>query len=112
MRSLGTLLRVGVMLAALVVLIGGVFYLVSDCPANPDYRVFRAQPFHLASVLRLAGACNGPAIIQIGIVLLIATPIMRVASAGFLFARRRDYRYTAIALIVLGALAYSVFAAH
>ena len=110
MRALGTLLRVGVTLAALVVLVGGAFYLLSDCPANPDYSTFRAQPFHLANVLRLARSCNGPAIIQIGIVLLIATPIVRVASAGFLFARQRDYRYTTIALIVLGVLIYSVVA--
>jgi uncharacterized membrane protein len=112
MRVLGTFLRAGVLLAAAVVLLGAGFYLAGDCLSRPDYRTFRAQPFHLSSALSLAAACNGPAIIQLGILLLIATPIVRVASAGFLFARQRDFRYVTVSLIVLAALAYSAFIAH
>jgi uncharacterized membrane protein len=46
--------------------------------------------------------------IQLGLLLLIATPIARVIGAGLIFAGERDWLYTAIAGLVLALLLYSL----
>ncbi len=45
---IGMLLRTGVVLAATVVLAGGVFYLTKYGGLKPDYRIFRSEPSILA----------------------------------------------------------------
>jgi uncharacterized membrane protein len=43
------------------------------------------------------------------LLVLIATPVARVAFLAYIFARQQDKLYTAVALIVLALLAYSLF---
>jgi len=47
-------------------------------------------------------------IIQLGLLLLIATPVARVAFSVVAFAAERDWLYVAITLIVLAILIYSL----
>lgn len=108
---IGNLLRAGVMLAAAVVLAGGVLYLIGHWGARPDYRVFHGEPSDLREVSGIAheafaGSSRG--IIQLGLLLLIATPIARVAFAVFAFAAEHDRMYVVFTLIVLGVLMYSL----
>ena len=49
-QVMGNLLRAGVILAAIVVLAGGIFYLIRYGSTSPDYRVFRGEPADLRSV--------------------------------------------------------------
>jgi uncharacterized membrane protein len=49
------------------------------------------------------------AIIQLGLLLLIATPVARVAFSAVAFAIEHDYMYVVITLIVLAILSYSLF---
>ena len=44
----------------------------------------------------------------VGFLLLIATPVLRVVACGIAFARRRDWLYVAVSLIVLSFLSYSL----
>ena len=86
--TISALLRVGVLLAASIVLAGGMWYLAQSGGAVPDYRHFRSQPPGLRSVTGiLGGALAGSPrnLIQLGILLLIATPIARVAFSVFAF---------------------------
>jgi uncharacterized membrane protein YfcA/uncharacterized membrane protein len=106
---LGNVLRTGVALAALVVAVGAMVYLGGHGAERADYRTFRGEPAELRSVAGLVGSAlsgHGPAIIQLGVVPLVATPIARVALACCAFIRERDWRYVAITLVVLGVLAY------
>ena len=59
-------------------------------------------------VLRGVGAGRSAALIQLGLLLLIATPIARVALAAVAFATQRDRTYVIITLIVLAVLAASL----
>ena len=108
------LLRAGVILAALVVLTGGLLYL-SKYGANPvELKSFQGEPVGLRRVGEiLSGAIHlhRRALIQLGLLLLIATPVSRVLFSVFAFAQQRDYTYVAITLIVLGLLAFSVLGA-
>jgi uncharacterized membrane protein len=110
---IGTLLRTGVMLAATVVLIGGVLYLARHGHEVPNYTTFHGEPESLKSVRDIVhGALGGSAraIIQLGLLLLIATPVARVVFSAIAFAVERDHMYVVITLIVLGVLLYSLLA--
>lgn len=107
----GNLLRAGVFLSALVVVFGAGIYLVRHGRSPVDYRVFRGEPADLRSVsgiIREAWALRGRGIIQLGLLLLIATPVARVAVATFGFAAERDRMYVVFTLVVLLVLLYSL----
>ena len=48
------------------------------------------------------------AVISLGLLLLIATPIMRVAASVLLFVAQRDYRYVDMTLFVLAVLLFAL----
>ena len=112
---IGALLRTGVILAAAVVLIGGVFYLARYGSSPAHYGIFRGEPSdlsHILAILRDALALHPRGILQLGILLLIATPVARVIFTVFAFAHERDWTYVVITLIVLTLLLYSLGAWH
>jgi len=112
---IGNLLRGGVILAAMVVFSGGVFFLFHYGSQYPDYRIFRGEPTDLHTVrgiLSDALSFRSRGLIQLGLLLLIATPVARVAFSMFAFLRQGDRTYTAVTLLVLMILMYSLFGGH
>src|SRR5262245_59593554 len=111
-QLMGNLLRAGVIASALVVLAGGVFYLVRYGADPADHRSFHGEPADLrspAGIVESALALHSRGLIQLGVLLLIATPVMRVVFSVFAFARQRDYTYVALTLFVLVVLLCSLF---
>jgi uncharacterized membrane protein len=109
---LGTVLRWGVLSAALVVAVGAAVFLARHGAEQPQYQVFRGEPSDLKTVpgiLRDAFTGRGRGLIQLGLLLLIATPVSRVVLSVAVFAAQRDRRYVLITLIVLVVLLYSLF---
>ncbi len=108
---IANLLRVGVMLSALLVFLGGVVFLVRHGLSPASYRVFVGEPSELRNwrgVIRAALALRGEGIIQLGLLLLIATPVARVAFSVFAFALERDWLYVGFSAFVLCVLLYSL----
>jgi uncharacterized membrane protein len=108
----GNLLRVGVSLSALVVFLGAVIYLVRHGLSPVEYGVFRGEPAALRTIpgiLRYTFALRGRGIIQLGLILLIATPVARVAFSIVGFAKERDRLYVIFTVIVFLILLYSLF---
>jgi uncharacterized membrane protein len=104
---IGILLRIGMLASAAVILLGGVLFLIHEGQNQFDFKVFKGVPAGLNSVQGTVTATfhgNHLAIIQFGILMLIATPIARVAFSVFAFLAQRDYLYTAISAIVLVVL--------
>ena len=111
---IGALLRTGVILAAAVVLFGAAVYLARHGREVPNYAVFHGQSANLKNVTDIVHGVlgmSGQAIIQLGLLLLIATPVARVLFSAIAFALERDYIYVFITLIVFGILLYSLFGA-
>jgi uncharacterized membrane protein len=109
--AISVLLRSGVLLAAAIVLIGGVLYLARHPDAPTAYHVFHGEPQELRHpelVLRSALSGRADAIIQLGLLLLILTPVARVAFSVAAFAIERDVMYVVMTLIVLAVLLYSL----
>jgi uncharacterized membrane protein len=114
-KVIGRMLQAGVLMAALVVLLGGILYLRQHTGPRPDYSSFHGENEALRSpvlIVVLAAHGNAEGIIQLGLLLLIATPVFRVivAAAGFLIERDRMYFW--ISLVVLGVLLFSLWHSH
>ncbi len=108
---IGQLLRAGVLLAAAVVVAGGVLYLAQHSSGKVDYTTFNAGPMSLRTlpgIVKLAAAFNSQGLIQLGLVLLIATPVARVVMAIVGFALERDRMYVIVSTIVLAVLVFSL----
>jgi uncharacterized membrane protein len=109
---MGMLLITGVITASIVVLIGAVIYLFQNPYLTDNYHKFAGEPERLRNLRQiLAGAIHfrGRALIQLGLVLLIATPVARVIFAVIGFTIEKDKMYTAVSLLVLLILLISIF---
>ena len=109
--AIGNLLRSGVIIAAAVVFFGGIIYMFRHGLAPANYRVFQRVPSGLCSVrgiLKSAFSFHGRGFIQLGLLLLIATPIARVVFSILAFVRQRDTLYVIVTLIVFSILLYSL----
>ncbi|MCL4475448.1 MAG: DUF1634 domain-containing protein [Nitrospirae bacterium] len=107
----GFLLRGGVITAAVFVLLGGFFYLIKYGSHFPEYKVFSGEPADLRTVYGIVTDAlwlRSRGIIQFGLLILMATPVARVAFLFFAFARQRDRTYVVVTLIVLSILIYSL----
>jgi uncharacterized membrane protein len=112
-KLIGYLLRYGVVTASLIVLIGGIIYLFQNQHSPiPHYHVFigeKAGYTTLPQILGGAEAFKAKGIIQLGVLVLIATPILRIffSLVGFVF--EKDKLYILITLIVLSVMLFSIF---
>ncbi len=112
-QLIGKLLRWGVMISAVVVLAGASVYLARYGMTRPDYSKFRGEPAALHSPTGIiSGVFHGSSRdwIQLGLLLLIATPVARVAFSVFAFLVEGDLLYVGVTMVVLTVLIYSLFA--
>jgi uncharacterized membrane protein len=110
-QTIGNLLRFGLIIATAVVLVGAVIYLVRHGREQPQYSVFRGEPADLRGIngiLQDAAELSGRGLIQLGLLLLLATPVARVAFSIAAFALQRDHLYVVVTLIVMAVLVYSI----
>ena len=108
---IGLLLRAGVILASVTVLAGGLMYLASQPMIAVNYRVFQPEPRGLRTIPGILGsakAMSGRGLIQLGLLILIATPIARVAFSVLAFSYQRDWKYVLFTIVVLALLLYSL----
>jgi uncharacterized membrane protein len=108
---IGNLLRSGVLLAAAIVFVGGVLYLSHSGHEPVHYSTFQPVAAELRSVGAIVlGAMHmqNAALIQLGVVLLILTPLARVALAMVGFWLEHDRLYAVVSAIVLAILCFSL----
>jgi uncharacterized membrane protein len=108
---IGNLLRAGVLVSAAIVLAAGIFYLIQHHSETPNYSEFHREPTNLrtlSEIFRSALSLRADAIIQLGLVILIATPIARVVLAAIGFYLEGDRLYVVISITVLAILIFSI----
>jgi uncharacterized membrane protein len=101
---IGQLLRYGVILSSIIVAAGGLVYLYRHGSEFPLYRQFKGEPAKMKQIKPLWAAVlrgEGRPLIQLGLLVLIATPIARVLFSVFGYLLEKDYLYTVITLVVL-----------
>src|SRR5260370_39946396 len=100
-------LRGGVILSASIILIG--FLMLPLRPGGLSVQRFLSFPQTLSQVWAGLLVLHPQAIITLGLLLLIATPVMRVAVSIVAFALERDHRFVVITVLVLAILLLSNF---
>jgi uncharacterized membrane protein len=111
-RIIGTLLQSGVIISGLVVLAGGILYMLRYAHAPIQYADFVAERESLRSLPEVGkDALHGDprAIIECGLLLLIATPVTRVLFSIVAFWLEKDRLYVVLTVIVFLILMYSLF---
>jgi uncharacterized membrane protein len=112
---ISTLLRLGVIISFCVIVLGLFvsFLRHSDdyLHSTSSYQSLTAKtavfPHTIASVIAGATHLRGQAIVMLGLLLLIATPVMRVAASILVFWHERDATYAVITSVVLTLLLLS-----
>lgn len=112
-RLVGNLLRYGVIISCVVTTIGGIIYSIQRQGVRPDYTPTPdGVPFagvdeslrSLSTIIPRMLDGDGAAIIQFGVCVLIATPILRVLMSLISFLIEKDYMYVAISFLVLSII--------
>jgi len=101
---MGNMLRYGVLISALFVFLGAIIYLVQHRNEKPQYHLFSGEPFRFINLMQIfKNAVKGQArsLIQLGLLLLIATPIARIVFSIIGFILEKDYLYVTITTVVL-----------
>jgi len=109
---MGSLLRIGVLSSAVIVMLGGILFFIQHPAETFDYNVFKGEPARLKqihTIVKEALEFKSRAVIQFGILLLIATPIVRVLFSLLGFLIEKDWIYVTITFIVLLVLSLSLF---
>jgi uncharacterized membrane protein len=110
-KLLSNLLKYGVIIASAIVMLGGILYLMHHGTELPNYRVFHGVPSEFRSpqgVVTAVFSGSRRGIIQLGLLTLIATPIIRVAVSLLTFLWQRDLVYILVTLLVLSELIYGL----
>jgi uncharacterized membrane protein len=112
---LSNLLKYGVLMASSIVLFGGILYLIYHGSEPAEYQIFIGTPDKFHSPIGvinavLAGSHRG--IIQLGLLILIAIPILRVIICFLTFLFQREFIYVIITSLVLASLTYTLVGAY
>lgn len=109
-RSVGNLLRLGVILSVAISLVGFIKLFSEGFVMPKKYKMLNMG----SSSEKVWGSfwdslCKGEgmAIIQLGILLLILTPLVRIIFALIGYLKEKDYIYVVISLIVLAIMTVS-----
>jgi len=111
---IGWVLRLGVIVSMAVVFFGGALYLYRHGHSITDYSVFKGVPDFVnpSGIINGILAFRGRAIIQAGIILLVATPVLRILCSAIGFILEKDWLYTAITILVLLIIFISMLTGH
>jgi uncharacterized membrane protein len=103
---ISNVLRVGVLLSGAIIVVGVVAFYVRYGPAGGPARG-RTFPHTLGAVGQGLAHGDPQAIITLGLLVLLATPFVRVAVSIVAFGLEHDWRYVAITTAVLMILVVS-----
>ena len=109
---ISTLLLAGLILSLFVVLWGEGLSLLKHASDPVHYHIFSGEPKSMESIsaiVRDSFSGDAKGIMQLGLIILMGTPIARVLASLLAFAFERDGQYVAISALVLATLLYSLF---
>ncbi|MFV0606403.1 MAG: DUF1634 domain-containing protein [Niabella sp.] len=109
---IGNIMRWGVIISLSLTFLGGVIYLSTHGHEPLHFETFTEKDYSVVEILQFTFSgllqFDGLAIITLGILLLLATPVIRVLFSLFDFIFEKDWLYVMITLIVLLIIAISI----
>src|SRR6267143_2404115 len=117
-KIVGVVLRSGVGLSGIIITLGTALFIAnhslddtsSYLAYNPSVVPHGNFPASLASIASGLASLNPSSIIQLGFLVLLATPVTRVALSLFLFAAERDRKFVYLTAAVLAVLLFRILA--
>lgn len=110
-NMMSILLTLGTLISAALVIFGGTLYLIkygSD-PVHFEWMTNNNYQLNLKRILFMSTSVYSLTIVEVGLLLLVGTQILRVGLLVWFYAKMRDYWFTAISLFILLTLIYSFF---
>lgn len=101
-RAVHWTLLIGLLFSALLMIVGLFVAIAKDQP-RPESLINSVR-----ELLRMGGEGNGVAWMELGVLMLLATPVLRVIVLAIGWSLQRDGRMALVALVVLLLLAVSV----
>ncbi|USB33724.1 DUF1634 domain-containing protein [Paenibacillus sp. YPG26] len=101
--AISKMLRIGIVAAAAVIIIGLVQFLVTGVSGYPD----GTYPLGFRAIWEGLLDMKSVAVIETGLLILILTPVLRVFVSLFVFWQEKDYRFVAITATVFIILVIS-----
>ncbi|WP_292320282.1 DUF1634 domain-containing protein [Caldisphaera sp.] len=113
---IGWTLRIGVIISAILIIFGFALILIHNGGGpytlnqlvNPQSNV-NTKTIKFSTIYSGVESLNGVDIILLGLIILIATPVLRVFIGILQFVREKDYLYTIITIIVFFNLMFAIF---
>ena len=100
---ISNVLRGGVLFSALIISVGVVLFYARDAQSAHGL-LDHPYPHSIGEVISGLAQSSPIAIIAVGLLLLLSTPVIRVAVSIFAFTLERDWRYVVITTLVLAIL--------
>jgi len=100
-RYIRTVLMVGMLLSVAMLIVGLIMYALTNGSWEP-------VPLSLGAIVSGIAQGNPIAVIDLGILLLIATPLTRVIATMVLFGLNREMRFVGVALVVLAVVGLAI----
>lgn len=109
--AIGRFMAISVYLAAAILLLGAILLFVQKGTQLVNFATYHNEPIVLDSMVNIfyrALHFSALSIIEIGIIILVAAQIMRVALTTWLFLRLKDYWFVIFSAIILLLLLSSI----
>lgn len=113
-KKMGTILLVGTLLALALVIIGGGWYLIENgaAPLQTELLSVSHDQTSLTQILEKALSLSPISLIELGLLTLVATQVIRVGLLVWFYFRLHDYWFVLISLFVFLVLVYSLFSGN
>jgi uncharacterized membrane protein len=108
-RKIGALLLIGTLISTMIVLIGGIWYLWQYGDDNMQFELLRSIPeaTTVSEVWRVAFSFTPLGIVQLGLLALVGTQLLRVALLFAYYIKIRDLWFSIFCGFVMLVLIYS-----
>jgi uncharacterized membrane protein len=109
---IAALLRWGVVLSALVTTVGGIGFLWQHAGQQvPDYSMYKGTLLAYRTIHKVTDGvmmADWLSVIQVGVLMLIATPVARILFSLITFIKEKDFAFIAITILVLAIVFFSM----
>lgn len=107
---IGLILRIGTYLALLLVFIGGIWFLIINGQQDLQTELVQAGNYQtdIIHIVKMALPISPISLIQLGLLVLVITQILRIVPLVIYYALTRDRALLVISLFILMVLIYSL----
>jgi len=110
-RGMSLILMAGMIIAVVLVMTGGSIFLLlyGSENANEEFVNVLGYATNVSRIFKMALDFSPLGLIELGLLVLVATQIVRVALLAGFYAKTRDYWFVGMSLFILAVLIYSFF---